>query len=120
MFIFGLCFFILSFVNNRKIPFIPPLFQENHSITGFQGNGMFSKSFFSQLCSLMSNSREGPSSTNFYANKRRYTIPFSNDDLGKIIQTLNPNKAHGDFNISTRILKIRCSANCQPLELVFY
>lgn len=81
---------------------------------------MLSNSFFSQLRSLISNFSELPCSTNFYANKRLYTIQFSNDDLGKLIQNLDSNKANDPFNISTRIVKIHCSANCQTLELVFY
>ena len=35
------------------------------------------------------------------------TVTFSQDDICKIIQNLNVNKAHGHDNISIRILKIR-------------
>ena len=47
------------------------------------------------------------------------TVTFSQDDIGKIIQNLNPNKAHGHDNISIGMLKICGSFIYGPLELIF-
>ena len=44
---------------------------------------------------------------------------FSQDDICKIIQNLNPNKAHGHDNISIWMLKICGSSIYGPLELIF-
>ena len=47
------------------------------------------------------------------------SINFSSDDIAKIIQNLDPNKAHGHDIISTRVLKIRSNSNYKPLQKMF-
>ena len=44
-----------------------------------------------------------------------YLVTFSAEDIGKIIQGLDPNKAHG--HISIRILKICGDTICKPLGI---
>ena len=51
--------------------------------------------------------------------KRLSTVTFSHDDIGKMIQNLNPDKTHFLDNISFCILKIRGSSVYGPLELIF-
>ena len=46
-------------------------------------------------------------------------IRFSEDDIAKIIQNLDPNKAHGHDQISIRMLKICGKTICKPLECIF-
>ena len=41
------------------------------------------------------------------------------EDIGKIIQGLNHNKADGHDNISIRILKISGDTICKPLEMIY-
>ena len=48
----------------------------------------------------MSNASKLPSSFTLYTDNRLSTVTFSQDDIGKIIQNLNPNKAHGYDDIS--------------------
>ena len=48
---------------------------------------------------------------------RLSSATFSTGDIGKIIQNLNPNKAHGYDNISIWMLKI--CGDTIDLELVF-
>ena len=67
----------------------------------------------------MSNASKLPSSFTLYTDNRLSTVTFSQDDIGKIIQNLNPNKAHGHDNISIRMLKICGSSIYGPLELIF-
>ena len=43
---------------------------------------------------------------------------FSQDNIAKIIQNLDPNKAHGHDNISIRMLKICGSSIYRPLEMI--
>ena len=50
---------------------------------------------------------------------RLSSVSFSQDDIAKIIQNLDPNKAHGHDNISIRMLKICGSFIYKPLELIF-
>ena len=48
------------FLNNKKIPLIPPLFHGNKYITDFKEKAELFNSFFEKQCSLISNSRELP------------------------------------------------------------
>ena len=47
------------------------------------------------------------------------SINFSQDDILKIIQNLNPNKAHGQDKISICMIKICGKSLCKPLEINF-
>ena len=47
------------------------------------------------------------------------SINFSQDDILKIIQNLNPNKAHGQDKISICMIKICGKSLCKPLEVNF-
>ena len=105
-----------SFLNNKKIPVIPPLFYENCFTTNFKGKAELFNSFFADQCSLMSNASKLPSNFTLYTD---YLQLQSQDDIGKIIQNLKPNKAHGHDNISFRMLKICGSSIYGPLELSF-
>ena len=44
---------------------------------------------------------------------------FSEDDIAKILQNLDPNKAHGHDQISIHISKICGKTICEPLESIF-
>ena len=43
------------FLNNRKIPVIPPLFCNNKFVTDFKEKAEFLNSFFAKQCSLIEN-----------------------------------------------------------------
>ena len=60
-----------------------------------------------------------PSNFTPYIENRLSTVTFSKDDNGKIIQNLNPNKAHCHDNITIRMLKTCGSSIYRPLELIF-
>ena len=109
-----------SFLNNKKIPLIPPLFDENRFITDVKEKAELSNSFFAKQCSLIRNDSELPTGLTFYTDNRQSTVSFSHHkDVGKIIQNLNPNKAHGHDNISIRMLKICRSTIYRLLEKNF-
>ena len=95
------CWSILkSFLNNKKIPLIPPLFYKNCFITNFKEKTKLFNSLFADQCSLMSNASKLPSNFRLYTDNRISTFTFSQYDIGKIIQNLNLNKAQGHDNIS--------------------
>ena len=108
-----------NFLNHKKIPLIHPLFYENCFITNFKEKTELFNSFFADQCSLMSNASKLPSNFTLYTDNWLSTVSFSQDDIGKIIQNLNPNKARGYRNISIRMLKICGSFIYGPLGLIF-
>ena len=107
------------FLNNKKIPLIPPLFHENRFITDFKEKAELFNSLFSNQCSLLKNCSKLPTNLRYVTDKRLRTINFTTDNIEKIIVSLNPNKAHGHDNISIRMLKICGNTICKPLELIF-
>ena len=107
------------FLNNKKIPPVPPLFHENRFIINFKEKAELFNSFFSNQCSLLKNCSKLPTNLRYVTDKRLRTINFTTDNIEKIIVGLNPNKAHGHDNISIRMLKICGNTICKPLELIF-
>ena len=107
------------FLNNKKIPLIPPLFHENCFITDFKEKAELFNSFFSNQSSLLKNCSKLPTNPRYVTDKRLRAINFTADNIEKIIVSLNSNKAHGHDNISIRMLKICGDTICKPLELIF-
>ena len=110
---------LIFFLNNKKIPIIPPLFHENHFITDFKEKAQLFNIFFSKQCSLIPNNRPLPADVNYITDKRLSTVAFSARDIGKIIQNFDSNKAHGHDSLSTGILKICGDSTCLLLEMIF-
>ena len=54
-----------------------------------------------------------------YIKSRLLTVNFAIDAIAKILQNLNPNKAHGHDKISIRMLQLSGNSICKPLELIF-
>ena len=92
-----------TFLNNKKVSIIPPLFHENELVTHFKKEAELFNSFFAKQCSLISNNNKLPSGLHYFTEKHLSTIKFSSND---IIQKLDPNKAHSHDMISIRNLKI--------------
>ena len=107
------------FVNNKKIPLIPPLYYENRFTTDFKEKAELFSCFLSKQCSLLANHSELPTSLSFRTDKRLSSVTFSAEAIGKIIQGLHHNKPHGHNNISIRMLKICGDTIYKPLEMIF-
>ena len=90
------------FLNNKNIPLIPPLFHGNEYVTDFKKKAELFNSFFARQCSF--NSSELPLNLHYTTEKRLNTLNFFNTDVEKIIQNLDPNKAHGHDNALTLVL----------------
>ena len=56
---------------------------------------------------------------NYKTDNRLSAVNFSIDDIAKILQNLDPNKAHGHDKISIRMLQLCGNSICNPLELIF-
>ena len=105
------------FLNNRKIPVIPPFLHNNKFVTDFKEKAELSNSFFAKQCSLIKNDSKLPPRLCFLTDKRLSSIKFVDTDILKIIRNFNPNKAHGHDERSIRMLKIYDNSICRPLEL---
>ena len=108
-----------TFLNNRKIAVIPPLFHNDKFVTDFKEKAEPFNSFFAKQCSLIRNKSKRHSRLHFLTDKCLSIVKFVNNDILKAIQNLNPNKAHGHDKISIWMLKLRADSLCRFLELIF-
>ena len=60
-----------------------------------------------------------PSHLNYNTVNCILTVNFSIDDIAKILQNLDRNKAHGHDKIGIRMLQLYGNSVCKPLELFF-
>ena len=93
-----------SFLNNKKVPIIPPLFHENEFITDFKKKADLFNSSFAKQCSLISNDSKLPPRLHYFTEEHSSAIKFSSNNIFDIIQQLDPNKAHSHEMIGIRIL----------------
>ena len=70
-------------------------------------------------CSLIKNESKLPSHLHYQADNDLLTVNFSIDDIAKIIQNLDPSKAHGHDKVSIHMLQVCEKTNCKPLEIIF-
>ena len=108
-----------TFLNNKKIPLIPPLYHQGGFITNFKVKAELFNSFFASQCSLIKNDSKLPSYFNYKTGNRLSAVNFSIDDIAKILQNLDPNKPHGHDKISIRMLQLCGNSICKPLDLTF-
>ena len=109
-----------TFLNNKKIPCIPPLFHDNDFATDFQKKAEIFNNFFAKQCTVVPNSSILPSVFIRKTNKSLSTLTFCSDEIKKVIRNLDSNKAHGHDMLSIRMLKICDDSLCGPLELIFH
>ena len=68
---------------------------------------------------MIKNDSKLPSHLNYKTDNSLSAVNFSIDDITKILQNLDPNKAHGHDKISIRMLQLCGNSICKPLELIF-
>ena len=88
-------------------------------MTNFKIKAELFNSFFASQCSLIKNDSKLPSHLNYKTDNCLLTENFSIDDIAKILQNLDPNKAHGHDKISNRMLQLCGNSIFKPLELIF-
>ena len=107
------------FLTDKKVPCIPPIFHENRFITDFREKAELFNSFFANQCSLIRNSSVLPTDYEFFTDKSLSNITFTDNDIGKITSSLDPNKAHGHDMMIIHMLKICGDSIYKPLGLIF-
>ena len=105
-----------TFYNDNKIPLIPPLLIDNKFVTDIRTKA---NKFFAEECTPLNNGSVLPSNQEFLTQERLYSIDLSNDEILKLIRSLNVHKAHGHDDISIRMKKICDKSLVKPLIILF-
>ena len=95
------------------------MFSENRFVTDFRKKAELFNSFFAKQCTIINNVSSLPSELLLKTDKFLSNITFSSDDILKIIQNLDSEKAHGYDRISIRMLKLCEPSICKSLEIIF-
>ena len=109
-----------TFLNNKKIPCIPPIFYENDFVIDFQKKVEIFNRFFAKQRIIVPNSNNLPSVFIRKTDKYLSTVTFYENLIKKAVRNLDPNKAHGHDMLSIRMLKICDDSLCRPLGLIFH
>ena len=105
--------------NGKKIPLIPPILVNNKLISNFKEKANYFNDFFASQCTPISNDSALTNSSNSVLHVSLSSIQFEDQDILKIIPSLNYNKAHDYDDISIRLLKICVSSIVRPLSIIF-
>ena len=101
------CSILKAFLNNKKIPCIPPLLRNGKFIMDFKEKAELFNDFFTRQCSLVNNNSKPPS----VLTKKRasHFQQFSTYDILKIIRNLN---RHDMISVCDESI-------CKPLGIIF-
>ena len=101
--------------NGKKIPILI----NNKLISNFKEKANHFNAFFASQCTPVSNNSTLPLATTPATNACLSSISLNDQDILKIMHSLNINKAHGCDDISIRLLKICDSSIVRPLSIIF-
>ena len=76
-------------------------------------------SYFANQCTLINSNSTLPVNVQYLTDKRLSSFNFSEDNIMKVIQSLYPNKACAQDNISIDMIKICGKSICIPLRKIF-
>ena len=107
------------FFNNKRIPCISPLSNQNKYVTDFKEKEEIFNSFFAEQCSLMNNSSKLPSPFLKRTDTFISSVPFSSSNIAIIIWDPDANKAHGHDMIRIHMFKICGESIPKSLAIIF-
>ena len=107
-----------TFTINKKMSLTPRLLINNKLESGFKKKGNHFNNFLASKCLPVSYDSALSMPVNFNSTTSLNEINFNDEDLLKIIQGYDINKAHGHDNLSVRIIK-RCDSEIiGPLSII--
>ena len=105
-------------LNNKKITNIPPLQEGSSFVTNFQEKASIFNSYFAEQCTPLQNSSCLPRLV-FKTNSRLTEVSVTTDQIVKIINNINNNKAHGFDDVSVKMIKLCPELLSIPLKIIF-
>ena len=108
-----------TFYNDKKILLIPPPLIDDKFGTDIKTKANIFNKFFADQCTPLKNNSILPTNQVFLTQGRLEFLEFNEGKILKIIRALNINKAHGDDDISIRMIKICDKSLSRPLTILF-
>ena len=84
-----------TFLNNKKIPCISPLFYNDKFISNFTDKVELFNNCFAEQCTMIDNASQILATVNTKTTKILSSISVTRGDIAKVIKNLDLNKAHG-------------------------
>ena len=106
-------------VKNTINSTVPPLNVGNKLVADFKEKDRLFNEFFVSKCTTITNDSSLPRLVAHNSESSLSTIHFNNDDIVKIIRSLDISKAHGHDNMSVRMIKICDKAIVKPLSIIY-
>ena len=107
-----------TFCNGKKVPLIPPLNVGNKLVADFKEKARLFNEFFASKCTPITNDSSLPRLDVLNSESSLPAINFNNDDIFKVIRSLNINKALGHDNMSVRRIKTGDKAIFKPQSTI--
>ena len=105
--------------SGTKVPLILLIIIDNKVIIKFREKANFVNNFFASQCMSIVNDSVLPSKIIYRTENRLSTIIFKDEDVLKIIKSLDINKAHGHDNISIRLIQ-NCGAEVMKPLIIYF
>ena len=107
------------FLKGKRFFYIPSIFHANKFIPDFREKTELLNSFFSNQCSLKTNSIIFCADYELFTDESLSNVTFTDINIGRIVRGLDTNKAHCYGMISTRMVKFCSDFICKPLGVFF-
>ena len=108
-----------TFYNDKKIPQIPPLLVDDKFVNDTKTKVDIFNNLFQEQCTPLKNDSKLPSNQIYLTQSKLVSLDFNEDEVLKIIRSLNIHKAHGYDDISIRMMKICDKSLLKPLIILF-
>ena len=105
--------------NGEKVPKIPSLLVNDKLITEFEAKANIFNEYFASQCNTINNNSVLPSTLNHLTNDKLSSFNISSEFIFQLIKNLDQNKAHGNDEISVKMLKLCVLSICKPYTLRF-
>ena len=108
-----------TFYTDKKILLIQPLLIDDKFVNDTKTKADIFNIFFAQQCTPLKNDSKFPSNQIYLTQSKLVSLDFNEDEVLKIIRSLNIHKAHGYDDISIRMIKICDKSLLKPLIILF-
>ena len=103
----------------KKVPIIPPLLINNKLESDFKTKANYFNSFFTSKCTPLINNSTIPNLLNYVSAARLSSFSFNEEVILKVVNALNINRAHGNDDISIRMINLSSKSVVTPLSMTF-